>query len=83
MKLIPGRILIHKKNKFYIYLDHGRFSEDSLQEFVIYKALYENDYPYGQIWIRPIEMFTKDRFRPLTIKESFFYFLGLKNRIKF
>lgn len=42
----------HFKGKRYELLDVGKDSE-SLEEVVIYKALYGD----GQIWIRPLKMF--------------------------
>ena len=27
-------------------------SADNLKDYVVYKALYEDEFPYGQIWIR-------------------------------
>ena len=47
----------HYKNKFYKVLGVARFSEDPDQEFVIYQALYKGDFPEGQLWIRPKDMF--------------------------
>ncbi|MEI7961416.1 MAG: DUF1653 domain-containing protein [archaeon] len=34
----------------------AKYSEN-LEEMVIYKALYEEDYPLGQLWARPKEEF--------------------------
>lgn len=83
MKLLPGSLLIHKKNRFYMYLGKVRSSEDCNEEFVIYRALYEDDFPYGQEWVRPIELFTEERFRPLTFLETLLYWFGVSNKIKF
>ncbi len=48
----------HFKGKLYEVLGIARNSEAPEQEFVVYKALYEDDkFGKGQIWIRPKEMF--------------------------
>lgn len=46
----------HFKGKEYEVVDIARHSE-TLEEVVIYKALYEGDYPYGSLWVRPLKMF--------------------------
>lgn len=43
----------HFKGKFYEVIGIARNSENTKEEFVVYKALYEK----GQIWIRPKQMF--------------------------
>lgn len=45
----------HYKGKEYEILGIAKHSE-TLEEFVIYKALYGN----GEFWIRPIKMFLED-----------------------
>lgn len=44
----------HYKGKKYRLLGYARHSE-TLEEMVIYEALYEND--LGKIWVRPKAMF--------------------------
>lgn len=50
----------HYKGNLYEVIDVARYSEDHMQEFVVYKSLYEGDYPYGQVWIRPKAMFLEN-----------------------
>jgi len=45
----------HYKGNMYRLLDEARHSE-TLEECVVYEALYSND--LGQLWIRPKQMFT-------------------------
>lgn len=33
---------------------------ETLEDLVVYKALYAADYPLGQIWVRPKAMFLED-----------------------
>jgi cyclomaltodextrinase / maltogenic alpha-amylase / neopullulanase len=45
------------KDKEYELVGVANHSE-TLEKLVIYKALYEHeDYPYGSLWARPMEMF--------------------------
>lgn len=48
----------HFRNKqYYEVIGTARHSE-TLQELVIYKALYDTtDFKHGQLWVRPKEMF--------------------------
>jgi hypothetical protein len=48
----------HFRNKqFYEVIGTAKHSE-TLEEMVIYKALYESDkFPFGQLWVRPKTMF--------------------------
>jgi hypothetical protein len=55
--LIIGGTYRHYKNKLYKVHGIARHSE-TLEEMVIYEALYEND--LGKIWVRPKEMFLGD-----------------------
>jgi hypothetical protein len=43
----------HFKGKFYEVIGIAKNSENPDEEFVVYKALYDNN----QIWIRPKQMF--------------------------
>lgn len=53
----------HYKGKEYEVLEVAKNSEDITQEFVVYKALYQGDFPEGQLWIRPKEMFCENVIR--------------------
>jgi cyclomaltodextrinase len=46
----------HYKNKEYEVLGVAKHSE-TLEELVVYKALYKGDFPEGQLWVRPKSMF--------------------------
>ncbi|MBI2671985.1 DUF1653 domain-containing protein [Candidatus Woesearchaeota archaeon] len=46
----------HYKGNFYHVLGVARHSE-TLEEFVVYKALYENEFGKNCFWIRPKKMF--------------------------
>lgn len=52
-----GAIYRHYKNhQLYEVIAIGKHSE-TLEDLVIYKALYESDkFPMGQIWCRPLKM---------------------------
>ncbi len=52
--IIPGAIYRHYKGKTYRVHGIVRHSE-SLEELVLYEALYEND--LGKMWVRPLPMF--------------------------
>ena len=49
----PNEVYRHFKGKEYEVIAIGKHSE-TLEEMVVYKALYGN----GDIWIRPLDMFT-------------------------
>lgn len=49
-----GKKYRHYKGKEYLVLNVARHSE-TLEEYVIYETLYEND--LGKIWVRPLKMF--------------------------
>lgn len=62
MPLIPGAIYEHvKTGGRYRLLGVGK-SADSLEEFVIYEALYDN--PVSKLWIRPIADFVGEAKSP-------------------
>lgn len=44
----------HFKGNYYLVIDIGKHT-DTLEEFIIYKALYDN----GDIWIRPLYQFNE------------------------
>ena len=56
---IQRGIYEHYKGKFYLVLDVARHHE-TLEEVVIYKALYETEFGDDTLWIRPLEMFTEN-----------------------
>jgi cyclomaltodextrinase / maltogenic alpha-amylase / neopullulanase len=47
----------HYKGKYYEVIGVGRHSE-TLEDMVIYKALYQEE--GGNLWVRPIKMFTEE-----------------------
>jgi hypothetical protein len=49
-------IVKHYKGKYYKILYHGHHTETN-GKMVIYQQLYENEYPYGYVWVRPYDMF--------------------------
>ena len=51
----PGRYRHHKGN-FYEVIGVARHSE-TLEELVVYKALYETGFGKDSLWVRPKEMF--------------------------
>lgn len=57
MELKIGATYIHYKNKKYLVTGVARHSE-TLEEMVIYEALYEND--LGKVWVRPKKMFLEE-----------------------
>ncbi len=56
---IKKGIYEHYKGKRYEVLGQARHSE-SLEEMVVYKALYKGDFPRGSLWVRPKTMFTEN-----------------------
>lgn len=57
MTTIKPGIYEHYKGKKYHVLGIGKHSE-TLEEFVIYEALYDN--PESKLWVRPINLFTDE-----------------------
>ena len=55
MKL--GKYKHSKKGNFYRVIAVGKHSE-TLEEYVVYEALYDN--PTSKIWIRPKDMFLEE-----------------------
>lgn len=53
----PG-LYEHFKGKRYEVTGAARHSE-TLEVMVIYKALYEGNFPRGSLWVRPLAMFTE------------------------
>jgi len=58
MQVKPGQIWSHYKapNKRYEIIAISKDS-DNLQDVVIYKALYQGEFPFGQLWNRPLNEF--------------------------
>ena len=57
-KIRVGGTYKHFKGHLYQVIGVARHSEDSKEEYVVYKALSQSDeWPEGQLWIRPIKMF--------------------------
>lgn len=55
----PGKYQHFKNKQFYEVIGTVRHSE-TLEELVIYKALYKShDFPENQLWVRPATMFTE------------------------
>lgn len=46
----------HYKGKLYDVIGIARHSE-TLQELVVYKALYKTEFGEGSLWVRPKDMF--------------------------
>lgn len=46
----------HYKGKLYEVVGVARHSE-TMQELVVYKALYNNEFGAGSLWVRPKDMF--------------------------
>jgi hypothetical protein len=46
----------HYKGKFYEVIGSARHSE-TLEELVVYRALYESEYGKNALWVRPKAMF--------------------------
>lgn len=53
IEILPGQIWSHYKapSKRYEIVVIGKDSE-TLEEIIIYKALYQSDFKFGQIWCR-------------------------------
>jgi len=54
----PGRYL-HYKGKNYEVVGVAHHSE-TLEELVVYRALYETEYGLNALWVRPREMFLEE-----------------------
>ncbi len=53
LEILPGQIWCHYKspNKRYEIVEIGKDSE-TLEEIIVYKALYQGEFKFGQIWCR-------------------------------
>ncbi len=56
--MVKTGIYKHYKGNLYKVIGLARHSE-TLEELVIYKALYENEFGKESLWVRPIGMFTE------------------------
>ena len=54
--VIKSGIYQHYKGKFYEVVGLARHSE-TLEEFVVYKALYKTKFGRDSLWVRPKEIF--------------------------
>lgn len=66
-KINPGLYQHYKTKNLYQVLSVARHSENPLELFVVYQALY---YPYN-IWIRPLDMFIQSIPHEGTIVQRF------------
>lgn len=77
MKEIKRGIYKHYKNKLYELISIARHSE-TLEEFVVYQALYEKEFAKEALWIRPKAMFIEEvEFEGRKMPR--FIFIGEKN----
>ena len=56
MKKITLGIYQHYKGKYYQVLGTARHSE-TLEELIVYKALYRSEFGLNSFWVRPRKMF--------------------------
>ena len=56
--LKPG-IYKHYKGNLYEVVGVARHSE-TMEELVVYKALYENEFGKDSLWVRPLKMFIEN-----------------------
>lgn len=66
MQIQLDNVVQHRDGGLYTVISTG-FSTVDQTEHVVYVHLYPFE---QQTWIRPIEEFTNDRFRPLTVEEA-------------
>jgi len=59
MNSIPKGIYEHYKGKQYQVLDFAIHTETQ-EEMVVYKALYQGNFPQDALWVRPLKMFKED-----------------------
>ena len=58
MKVQEG-IYQHYKGNKYAVIGMAKHSE-TLEDLVVYKALYFGEHPFGTLWVRPANMFLED-----------------------
>jgi hypothetical protein len=60
MKIIPGSIFKHYKNKLYL-IESLAINTETLEEMVVYRSLYKSEFGSQfnnyQVWVRPKDMF--------------------------
>ena len=57
-----GGIYRHFKNPDHLYEVVGLAKHsETLEDMVVYKALYAGDFPAGQLWTRPASMWSDDK----------------------
>lgn len=49
----------HYKGNYYEVIGIARHSE-TLEELVVYRALYENEFGKNALWVRPLDMFFEE-----------------------
>ena len=52
----PGKYQHYKTKNFYEVIGLARHSE-TLEELVVYQALYKSEFGENALWVRPIKMF--------------------------
>lgn len=55
--LHKGDVLLHKKGNYYIILEMNVMHSETDEKMVVYRNI-----ETGDIWVRPLKTFTKDRF---------------------
>jgi hypothetical protein len=58
MSVKPGKYQ-HYKGKMYEVVGVAHHSE-TMEELVVYKALYETEFGFGSLWVRPAKMFAEN-----------------------
>lgn len=59
MDTIPKGLYAHYKGKHYEVVDVAR-DHETTEPVVVYKTLYEGNFPAGSLWVRPLKMFTEN-----------------------
>ncbi len=57
--LVPGALYKHYKDKLYRIVGVAHHSE-TLEEMVVYQALYDNAFGRDSLWVRPKAMFMEE-----------------------
>lgn len=63
MQIKIGAKYRHYKGKDYEVIGTAKHSE-TLEDLVVYRALYSGEFPDGQIWVRPLSMWFDHIERP-------------------
>lgn len=70
----------HFKGKYYKVIGECRDSDNCKIEYVMYKSLYEGDFPKRTVWIREKNNFlSPGRFTKLNLIQTIKYYLGVRN----